>query len=88
MINDSYLNETITDFFNIVVNNCIVVTGNKNLEKDIFKNIISIQYQAQNKTVFIETETYNYVLVESYNQLRLCEFYKKDDLEQKIKVGT
>ena len=79
MSNNNYLNETITDFFNIVVNSSFVLKtdGNKPLEKDIFKDILSIQYQAMNKTVFIETATYNYVLTEGDGTLRLCEFYKK-----------
>jgi len=74
---DNYFNETITEFFNMMVNSCINITGNKPLEKDIFKNIISVQYESINKTIFIETETFNYVMFEDNGTIRLCEFFKK-----------
>ena len=73
----NYLKDSITDFFNLIVNSCISVTGNKPLEKDIFKDIESIQFQAMNKTVYIQTKTYNYVLAEADGTLRLCEFFKR-----------
>lgn len=78
MNNDNYLNETITEFFNTMINVSILLKtdGNKPLEHNIFKDILSIQYQAMNKTVMIETAKYNYVLTEADGTLKLCEFYK------------
>ena len=80
-----YLRITITDFLNLIINNTVSVTGNKPLEKDLFKNIISIQYQALNKTIFIETETFNYVLGETDNgNLRLSEFFKSETMKKQV----
>ena len=78
MSESDYLKESITDFFNLMVNWSILIEtdGNKPLEKDLFKDIENVQYQALNKTVYIQTKTFNYVLTESDGTLRLCEFYK------------
>ena len=80
---DSIIKKYIEYCFNNLINATVPVFGV--FEKDILKNIISIQYQAPNKTIFIETETFNYVLTESDGLLRLCEFYKKEDMENKVK---
>ena len=87
MIPESYLYDCIESFFNEIVNNCICISNpmHKTLERDIFKNIIGIQYQAKNRTVFIETETFNYVLSEGDGTLKLCEFYIREDMENKVK---
>lgn len=76
---DNYLYDTISEFFNTMINVSILLKtdGNKPLEKDIFKDIESIQYQAMNRTVYIQTKTFNYVLTEADGTLRLCEFYKR-----------
>jgi len=81
---NDYLKTVITDFFNLIVNNTVVLDGNKPLERNIFKDIESIQYQALNNTVYIQTQTYNYVLSEQDGKLRLCEFYKRaEDINKK-----
>ena len=75
--NGDYLKENIIDFFNIMLNRCITVSGSRPLEKNLIKDIISVQFHAINKTVFIETPEYNYVLTENNDgNLRLCEYYR------------
>ena len=72
-----FLHPLFADLFNGIVNGSSLIYGDRELEKDIFKDIVSIQYVALNKTVLIETERFNYVMEETDNgNIKLSEFFK------------
>lgn len=77
MSSDNYLQGNITDFFNLLINNCIVKKGTKPILRNLFDKIISLQYDSTNQVVFIETDCNYYFLVELEDNIRLCEFKKE-----------
>ena len=74
---DNYLQGTITDFFNLLINNCSVKKGSNPILRNLFDKILTLQYDSTNQVVFIETKSNFYFLVELEDNMRLCEF-KKD----------
>lgn len=79
----NYISNSMINFFNILINNCTIISGNKQMEKELIKDIVSIQYNDLSKSLIIETKKYNYVLVENNNCLVLSEYKKNLTDEEK-----
>ena len=78
-----YISNSMINFFNLLINNCTIISGNKQMEKELIKDIMSIQYNDLSKSLIIETKKYNYVLVENNDCLVLSEYKKNLTDEEK-----
>lgn len=78
-----YISNNMIDFINLLINNCKIISGNKQIEKELIKDIMSIQYNDLSKSLIIETKEYNYILVENNDCLVLSEYKKNLTEEEK-----